>query len=167
MCPAQLVFVAKSGGKRCGSNPGTMTVWPRLLMGKSSVTPWSRASTSICQMFRFMFFLFLAIRFWRAPFSRKPRACPLREQKVAIPVRLQMRLFTACSWAIADRGKDPQHPDRASSDGVFDMHVRVGNNVRNSGDQEKDPRSYTHQKQQDAPPENGLLLHEQRAPLLT
>ena len=90
---------------------------------------------------------FLSARFWATPFSRKPRACPLREQKVAIPIRPQMRLLSACCWAIDDRGKDAQHPERESGDGMFDMHGRVGNNVRNTRDQEKDPRSHTHQKQ--------------------
>src|SRR5258708_3631823 len=149
------------------SSPGRITVWPRLLTGKSSVTPWSSARTRICQMFRFMFSLFLAPWFVFGPFSLGANTLAASEKKVAILTRLPVRLFGACCWAINDRGKDTQHPERESGDGVFDVHGRVGNNVRNSRDQEKDPRSHTHQKQQDAPPEKCLLFHEQRSPLLT
>src|SRR5713101_2993610 len=94
------------------------------------------------------------------------RACPPRENKVAIPTRRKQRLFSACCWAIDDRGKHTQHTERESGDGVFDMHGRVGNNVRNARDQEEDPRGHTHQKQQHATPEKRLLIHEERSPFV-
>src|SRR5260370_42336589 len=53
LCPPQLVSVCKlAGPKRPGSRPGRITVWPRLLMGKSSVNPGNSDRAMVCQIFR-------------------------------------------------------------------------------------------------------------------
>src|SRR5216684_3416054 len=53
LCPPQLVSVCKlAEPKRPGSRPGRITVWPRLLMGNSSVNPCNSDRAMVCQIFR-------------------------------------------------------------------------------------------------------------------
>src|ERR1700730_8406450 len=53
LCPTKLLSVCKlDGPKRPGNRPGRITVWPRLLIGNSSVNPCNRDRAMVCQIFR-------------------------------------------------------------------------------------------------------------------
>src|ERR1700674_4950365 len=53
LCPPQLVSVCKlAEPKKPGNRPGKITVWPRLLMGNSSVNPCNRDKAMVCQIFK-------------------------------------------------------------------------------------------------------------------
>src|ERR1700693_605023 len=54
LCPPQLVSLIRFPQP---NSPGMITEWPRLLIGKSSVTPWSTGKKVICQIFKFIAYL--------------------------------------------------------------------------------------------------------------
>jgi hypothetical protein len=82
------------------------------------------------------------------------------------PDQAKGRLTGVGLWAINDGGQDAQYPKREKGNGVFDVHARVSNDVRNARDQEKDSRSHTNEKEEYATPEKSLLIHEQRSPFV-